>query len=314
MKEEIAVFESHVSPSPTGLANVRLARLRIRRTVRTLKLTIAYDGTAYAGWQFQVDRADRAGYARKGLEKVTGEAVRVLASGRTDAGVHALRQVVRFSTGSSLPPEVLCRALNANLPEDVAVLEVSEAPEGFHPISHVRRRRYRYLIHDGPVRDVSAPLRLALRLRPARRRGDAPGRGRLVGDARLPQLRDRRCAPPNQRADRFRYLRPPGQGRAGGGGRIGDWGLGIGGAWRGTRDCWQCRLRSDRRRPIPTTSLSSRSRPTGSSTTWCGPSSARWSKWAAAAGRKPGRARSSGRPTAAPPAPPPRHKDFSWSG
>ena len=64
----------------------------------------------------------------------------MLASGRTDAGVHALRQVVRFSTGSSLPPEVLCRALNANLPEDVAVLEVSEAPEGFHPISHVRRK------------------------------------------------------------------------------------------------------------------------------------------------------------------------------
>ncbi len=122
--------------------------------MRTLKLTIAYDGAAYAGWQFQVDRPTVQDTLEKALEKVTGEAVRVLASGRTDAGVHALRQVVRLSTGSSLPPEVLCRALNANLPEDVAVLEVSEAPEGFHPISHVRRKRYRYLIHDGPVRDV----------------------------------------------------------------------------------------------------------------------------------------------------------------
>ena len=195
--------------------------------MRTLKLTIAYDGAAYAGWQFQVDRPTVQDTLEKALEKVTGEAVRVLASGRTDAGVHALRQVVRFSTGSSLPPEVLCRALNANLPEDVAVLEVSEAPEGFHPISHVRRKRYRYLIHDGPVRDVSAPLRLALRPRPARRRSDAPGRGRLVGHARLPQLRDRRCARPTSVRTIFDiFVR---RGRAGQGGAeglgIGGWGL-----------------------------------------------------------------------------------------
>jgi tRNA pseudouridine38-40 synthase len=122
--------------------------------MRTFKLTIAYDGTAYAGWQFQVDRPTVQATLENAIRKVTGEPIRVLASGRTDAGVHALGQVVAFSTSSLLPPEVFCRAINANLPADVAVLELSAAPEGFHPISRVRRKRYRYVIHDGPVRDV----------------------------------------------------------------------------------------------------------------------------------------------------------------
>ena len=122
--------------------------------MRTLKLTIAYDGTAYAGWQFQPDQPTVQETLETAIAKVTGQRVRVLASGRTDAGVHALGQVVGFQTDSALPPDVLRRALNANLPEDVAVLDVAEAPDDFHAISHVRRKRYRYVIHDGPVRDV----------------------------------------------------------------------------------------------------------------------------------------------------------------
>ena len=122
--------------------------------MRTIKLTIAYDGTAYSGWQFQPDRMSVQQTLETALHKVTGERIRVLASGRTDAGVHALGQVVGFSTACKLPPEVLLRALNANLPQDVAVLDVAEAPEGFHPISHARRKRYRYVIHNGPVRDI----------------------------------------------------------------------------------------------------------------------------------------------------------------
>ncbi|MCG2685014.1 MAG: tRNA pseudouridine(38-40) synthase TruA [Planctomycetales bacterium] len=122
--------------------------------MRTIKLTIAYDGTAYAGWQYQPDRTTVQQTLENALEKVTGERIRVLASGRTDAGVHALGQVVGFSTECKLPLDVLHRAINANLPPDVAVLEAAEAPEGFHPISHARRKRYRYAIHDGPVRDV----------------------------------------------------------------------------------------------------------------------------------------------------------------
>ena len=122
--------------------------------MRTLKLTLAYDGTAYAGWQCQPGKPTVQETLEDAIAKVTGQRVRVLASGRTDAGVHALGQVVGFRTDSSLPPEVLLRALNANLPHDIAVLEVAEAPEGFHPTYHAVRKRYRYVIHDGPVRDV----------------------------------------------------------------------------------------------------------------------------------------------------------------
>ena len=121
---------------------------------RTLKLTLAYDGTAYAGWQVQPDQTTVQETLEKAIAKVTGEQLRVLASGRTDAGVHALGQVVGFRTECRLSPEKLLRALNANLPPDVAVLNVAEAPDDFHAISHVRRKRYRYVIHDGSIRDV----------------------------------------------------------------------------------------------------------------------------------------------------------------
>jgi tRNA pseudouridine38-40 synthase len=122
--------------------------------VRTLKLTIAYDGTAYAGWQYQLDKPTIQATLEDAIAQVTGQRVRVLASGRTDAGVHALGQVVGFRTDSALPPDVLLRALNANLPHDIAVLDVAEAPADFHPIRDALRKRYRYIIHDGPVRDV----------------------------------------------------------------------------------------------------------------------------------------------------------------
>ena len=88
------------------------------------------------------------------LAKITGTPVRVIASGRTDAGVHALGQVASFNTEGRHAPGVFLRALNAELPHDVAVLEAAEATEGFHPIRDAVRKRYRYLIHDGPARDV----------------------------------------------------------------------------------------------------------------------------------------------------------------
>ncbi len=122
--------------------------------MRTVKLTIAYDGTAYAGWQLQPGRPTLQETLENAVAKVTGRHVRILASGRTDAGVHASGQVVGFRTDSALPPEVLLRAINANLPHNVAVLDAADVPDGFHPIADVLRKRYRYLIHDGLVRDV----------------------------------------------------------------------------------------------------------------------------------------------------------------
>jgi tRNA pseudouridine38-40 synthase len=122
--------------------------------MRTIRLTLAYDGTAYAGWQVQPGEKTVQAALEAAIEKITGEKVRAIASGRTDAGVHALGQAVGFRTATHLPADVLQRALNAELPRDVAVLDAVEASEAFHPIRDAVRKRYRYLIHDGPVRDV----------------------------------------------------------------------------------------------------------------------------------------------------------------
>jgi tRNA pseudouridine38-40 synthase len=122
--------------------------------MRTFKLTIAYDGTDYAGWQFQADKRSVQEQFERAITAVTGQLIRVLASGRTDAGVHAEGQVVGFVCDCSLRCDVFRRALNANLPRDIAVLAVEEAPEGFHATHHARSKRYRYRIDNGPVRDV----------------------------------------------------------------------------------------------------------------------------------------------------------------
>jgi len=122
--------------------------------MRTLKLTVAYDGGAYAGWQVQGSLPTVQGTLEAAIAKVTGQTVRILASGRTDTGVHALGQVVGFRTDSQLPAEVLQRALNAELPRDIAVLEAADVHDGFHPTLDAMRKRYRYVIDDGPIRNV----------------------------------------------------------------------------------------------------------------------------------------------------------------
>jgi tRNA pseudouridine38-40 synthase len=121
---------------------------------RWLKLTLAYDGTDFAGWQVQPGQRTVQSVLQQVLQKITGEELCAIASGRTDSGVHALGQVVGIVTTTSLAPDVLRRALNAELPEDVAVLSVEPAPEGFHAIRDAVRKLYRYHIHDGRVKEV----------------------------------------------------------------------------------------------------------------------------------------------------------------
>ena len=122
--------------------------------MRNIRLTLSYDGAAYAGWQHQADRLSVQEVLERAILAVTGAAARPLASGRTDAGVHALGQMACFRTRCRLAPEILKRALNANLPDDVAVLALEESPADFHPLRSVARKRYRYVLHDGPNRDV----------------------------------------------------------------------------------------------------------------------------------------------------------------
>ena len=124
--------------------------------MRTLKLTLAYDGTAYAGWQVQPDRRTVQEVLQGVLAKITGQTVHAVASGRTDAGVHALGQVASFRTESRLAAQVFRRALNAQLPDDITVIEAIDVPEEFHALRDTLRKRYRYVIHDGPVRDIFA--------------------------------------------------------------------------------------------------------------------------------------------------------------
>jgi tRNA pseudouridine38-40 synthase len=90
------------------------------------------------------------------LGRITSEPVKLVGSGRTDAGVHALGQVASFETSSRHPCDVFHRALNAELPDDVAVLSVAEAPAGFHARGSALCKRYRYVIHDSDARDVFA--------------------------------------------------------------------------------------------------------------------------------------------------------------
>lgn len=117
--------------------------------MRSLKLTLAYDGTDFAGWQVQPGERTVQGVLEDALKTITGAEVRAVASGRTDAGVHALAQVVSVTTACRLPPDELRRALNGNLPRDVHVREVSEKHEGFHAIRDAVGKRYRYVIQDG---------------------------------------------------------------------------------------------------------------------------------------------------------------------
>jgi tRNA pseudouridine38-40 synthase len=122
--------------------------------MRTFRLTLAYDGSNYAGWQSQPDRPTVQDTLEAALLKLTGESIRTVASGRTDAGVHALGQVVGFRSETRLDAEVLLRAINAHLPASVRVREVCEARSDFHAIRDARRKRYRYILEDAQPASV----------------------------------------------------------------------------------------------------------------------------------------------------------------
>src|SRR5262249_26322953 len=122
--------------------------------MRTLKLTVAYDGTDFAGWQVQEGKRTVQGALEAAWVKITGETVRATASGRTDAGVHALAQVASLRTKTHLTAEALQRALNASLSDDLVVLSAEDVRPGFHAIRDAVSKRYRYVIHDGQRADV----------------------------------------------------------------------------------------------------------------------------------------------------------------
>jgi tRNA pseudouridine38-40 synthase len=120
---------------------------------RTVRLTLAYEGTELHGWQVQPGCATVQGLLMDAAERVLGGPVKITGASRTDAGVHALRQVAGLRTRSAISLPILHRALNALLPASVRVLEVCEAPPGFDARRWAQGKRYAYLIDRGRQAD-----------------------------------------------------------------------------------------------------------------------------------------------------------------
>lgn len=120
---------------------------------RRFRAVLAYAGTRYAGFQRQAGETRTVqGALETALAQVTRQTVRVLAAGRTDAGVHATGQVIAFDVAWEHPPEALRRALNAALPADIALQTLDEAAADFHPRYDARSRIYTYTFYAAPAR------------------------------------------------------------------------------------------------------------------------------------------------------------------
>jgi len=117
------------------------------RRMRNLKVILSYDGADFSGWQVQPDAATVQGTLASAIGRITGEKVLPQGSGRTDAGVHALAQVMTFVTESSVPTSNFGKALNDILPTSVRVLDVEEAPPEFHARHSAKAKTYRYRIY-----------------------------------------------------------------------------------------------------------------------------------------------------------------------
>lgn len=129
--------------------------------LRTFRLVLEYDGRDFEGWQAQAgSRQARTvqGVLAEALASIGCPVLKIQAAGRTDAGVHAEGQVVSLALERALEPRILVRALNARLPEDVAVVDACEAPPGWHATDAAHSKLYRYRIWNGAAR---SPLRAA---------------------------------------------------------------------------------------------------------------------------------------------------------
>ena len=124
--------------------------------MRTLKLTITYDGTNYCGWQRQKNGATIQQTLEESWKKITGEEITITGSGRTDSGVHARQQVCSLVTQSPLDCDRLLRAVNANSPTDISIVSAVEVGPEFNAITDSVQKTYQYYIQSGRILD---PLR-----------------------------------------------------------------------------------------------------------------------------------------------------------
>lgn len=116
--------------------------------MRNIKLTIEYDGKDFNGWQKQPQKLNIQGEIERAIKDITGEEVDLIASGRTDAGVHALAQVANFKTNSNIPVEKFPIALNTKLKRSIRVIDAQEVEERFHSRYNCKKKTYRYTINN----------------------------------------------------------------------------------------------------------------------------------------------------------------------
>lgn len=119
--------------------------------MRNIRLTIQYDGTNYSGWQIQPNAVTIQEMLQQTIARITGETPTVLCAGRTDSGVHAIAQVSSFKTSSSLGPDILKKAMNACLPEDIRVLDACDEKADFNPRYSAHGKRYIYIVSCAPI-------------------------------------------------------------------------------------------------------------------------------------------------------------------
>ncbi|MFT4147170.1 MAG: tRNA pseudouridine(38-40) synthase TruA [Mobilitalea sp.] len=119
--------------------------------MKRIKLVIAYDGTAYCGWQLQPGMPTIEAELNKALSSLLGEEIVVIGASRTDSGVHALGNVAVFDTGSAMPADKICLAVNQRLPEDIRVQSSREVSLNFHPRKTVSEKTYEYHIYNNRI-------------------------------------------------------------------------------------------------------------------------------------------------------------------
>ena len=119
--------------------------------VRRVKLTVAYDGTAYAGWQMQPNGTTVQAVMEEALAEILQEPVRLRAAGRTDAGVHAREQAVDFADSGKRDLATIVRGGNGLLPPDIRILSASVVPGSFDAMRHATEKEYRYFLYLSPV-------------------------------------------------------------------------------------------------------------------------------------------------------------------
>ncbi len=116
--------------------------------MRNIKIIIEYDGKDYNGWQKQKNKLNIQGEIERAIEEITGEKVDLIASGRTDAGVHALAQVANFKIEKDIPIEKIPYALNSKLKKSIRIKEAKEVDEKFHSRYTCKRKTYKYVINN----------------------------------------------------------------------------------------------------------------------------------------------------------------------